>query len=46
MRTKINIKITQNQMLRDKIKNKIQLQKWLKKQTAIKSNEDQIWYKN
>jgi hypothetical protein len=33
-------------MLRNEIKNKIQLQKGLKKQTTIKSNENQIWYKN
>jgi len=46
MMTKIDIKIIQNQMLRNEIKNKIQLQKGLKKQTTIKSNEDQIWYKN
>jgi hypothetical protein len=42
MMTKIDIKIIQNQMLRNEIKNKIQLQKGLKKQTTIKSNEDQI----
>jgi len=46
MMTKIDIKIIQNQMLRNEIKNKIQLQKGLKKQTTIKSNKDQIWYKN
>jgi hypothetical protein len=39
---KIDIKIIQNQILRDENVNKIQLQKGLKKQTAIKSNEDQI----
>ena len=42
MMTKIDIKIIQNQLLRNEIKNKIQLQKGLKKQTTIKSNEDQI----
>jgi hypothetical protein len=42
MMTKIDIKIIQNQMLRNEIKNKIQLQKGLKKQTTIKSNKDQI----
>jgi hypothetical protein len=42
MMTKIDIKIIQNQMLRNEIKNKIQLQKGLKKQTTIKSNENQI----
>jgi hypothetical protein len=42
MMTKIDIKIIQNQLLRNEIKNKIQLQKGLKKQTTIKSTEDQI----
>jgi len=45
METKFNIKIIWNQMLIDEIKNKIQLEKWLKQTNNNQRNEDQIWYK-
>ena len=42
---KFNIKIIWNKMLSDEIKNKIQLEKWLKQTNNNQKNEYQIWYK-